>query len=79
MDFYGVKNVYSGTEINIDYCNEFVVFEDLSKTYEKMDTEREKYIKDDIIKSRENSCILCGNNTHIISDCKTFDNVECKL
>lgn len=79
MDFYGVKNVYSGAELNIDYCNEFVAFEDPSKTYEKMDEDREKYIKDDIIKTRENACVLCGNNTHIISDCKAFDNVECKL
>jgi len=79
MDFYGVKNVYSGAEFNIDYWNEFVVFEDPSITHEKMDADKEKFIKDDIIKTRENSCVLCGKIDHIISECESLDNIESKL
>lgn len=61
MEFYGIKNVYSYAETNIDYCNEFVVFDEPSDNYEDMNEDRKKYIANDIMKTCGNSCVLCGN------------------
>ena len=42
IDFCGIKNVYSAAESNIDYCNEYVVFNDPPDKYEEMDEEMDQ-------------------------------------
>lgn len=81
MEIYGIKNVYSSIELNIDYCNEFVMFDDPSIEYENMDDERKSEIIRYIKRQYNCSCILCGNVDHVVSECNKYDvsNVESKL
>lgn len=73
MEIYGIKNVYSSIELNIDYCNEFVVFDDPSIIYESMDDERKSDIIHYIKRQHNCSCVLCGNTDHVVSDCNNYD------
>jgi hypothetical protein len=75
-EIYGVKNVYSRIELNIDYCNEFIIFDDPSIEYETMNDERKSEIIHYIKKEFQNSCILCGSEKHIVSECIEFNNNE---
>ena len=72
MEIYGVKNVYSSIELNIDYCNEFVIFDDPSIDYENIEDERKSEIIRYIKRQHDCSCVLCGKVDHIVSECNIY-------
>ena len=73
VEIFGVKNVYSTIEPTVDYCDNSIIIEDVSKYYEKMNKNDEKMISSYTIKMLNNSCVLCGSMGHIVADCTNFD------
>lgn len=72
IEIYGVKNVYSAIDLlNIDFCEDGIIYQDSSIEYENDNDTKNEIVK--IIKEKTKiSCILCGNDEHIVSEC-TFD------
>lgn len=73
VEIFGVKNIYSTIEPTLDFCDDSIIIEDLSKYYDKMNKHDEKMISSYTIKMLNNSCVLCGSMGHIVADCTNFD------